>query len=121
VLERSVAVAKTVTKNSRAKAAGGTKRRTSANVIDEEEQLLQEATKHLILKHGSLWVATGVREERVNGSQQRIITVHVRYPTGHEGYIGDLLYRVGFSRWKRSRTALSSASSSRDRSTRGAV
>lgn len=37
-------------------------------------------------------VATGVREVRVKGLPVWIVTVTLRYPTGHEGYVGDLLY-----------------------------
>jgi hypothetical protein len=55
----------------------------------QDEEILRAATIHLIMKHGSLLVATGVRAE---GTRRWIITVTLRYPTGHEGYIGDLLY-----------------------------
>jgi hypothetical protein len=43
-------------------------------------------------KHGMFLVATGAREARVKGFRVWIITVTLRYATGHEGYIGDLLY-----------------------------
>jgi hypothetical protein len=59
---------------------------------DDEEQILQAATVHLVRKHGGLLVATGLREEQGQGPRRWIITVTLRYPTGHEGYIGDLLY-----------------------------
>lgn len=40
-----------------------------------------------------LWTVAGIREEvGDNGSRRWIIAVHVRYPTGFEGYLGDLLY-----------------------------
>ena len=47
---------------------------------------------HLVVKYGSLLVATGARETRIKGLQVWIITVTLRYPTGFEGYVGDLLY-----------------------------
>jgi hypothetical protein len=46
----------------------------------------------LVFKHGHLLVPTGIREEPVQGSRRWIITVMLRYPTGFEGEIGDLLY-----------------------------
>jgi len=60
--------------------------------VDEEEQILREATKHLVFKHGMFLVATGIRETRIKALRVWIITVTLRYTTGHEGYIGDLLY-----------------------------
>ena len=76
----------------RAKVAEATRPKRLPEISDEEEQIIREATKHLILKHGMFLVATGVREECMGGCQQWIITVTLRYPTGHEGYIGDLRY-----------------------------
>ncbi len=61
-------------------------------VLDEEERILREATKHLVFKHGMFLVATGLCEARIKGLRVWIITVTLRYTTGHEGYIGDLLY-----------------------------
>jgi hypothetical protein len=60
--------------------------------IKEEEQILRAATMLLGRKHGRLLVATGAREISIKGFQAWIITVTLRYPTGHEGYVGDLLY-----------------------------
>jgi hypothetical protein len=74
------------------KVVGAARRKKKPEIIDEEEEILRAATIHLIRKHGGLLVATGLREEHGNGSRQWIITVTLRYPTGHEGYIGDLLY-----------------------------
>ncbi|GEM_PF-2839560 len=59
---------------------------------EAEEKILQAATIHLIRKVGGLFVATGLREEHGKGVQRWIITVTMRYATGHEGYVGDLLY-----------------------------
>jgi hypothetical protein len=61
-------------------------------ITDQERQILQEALKYLVFKHGHLLVPTGIREERGQGDRRWIITVSLRYPTGFEGEIGDLLY-----------------------------
>lgn len=46
-----------------------------------------------------LWTVAGIREERIDdGKKHWIIAVHLRYPTGFEGYLGDLCYDgEGFS------------------------
>jgi hypothetical protein len=61
-------------------------------IDDEEERLLRAATAHLIMHHGMFLVASDVREACVKGIKIWIIAVTLRYTTGHEGYIGDLLY-----------------------------
>jgi hypothetical protein len=61
-------------------------------INEEENQILQEALKYLVFKHGHLLVPTAIREERDRGLRKWIITVTLRYPTGFEGEIGDLLY-----------------------------
>jgi hypothetical protein len=66
--------------------------RQSKPALKKEEQILRAATLHLMMKHGSLLVATGARETCIKGFRVWIITVTLRYPTGHEGYVGDLLY-----------------------------
>ena len=76
----------------RSKAAAVTRRKQKPERIDPEEEILRAATLHLITKHGMFLVATGVREASVKGIKIWIITVSLRYTTGHEGYIGDLLY-----------------------------
>jgi hypothetical protein len=83
---------KKLSKAPRPKARAATKRRRKPAVLDKQEQILRAATIHLIRKVGGLLVATGLREEKDNGDQRWIITVTLRYPTGFEGYIGDLLY-----------------------------
>lgn len=77
--------------DTRAKVA---KRTNKANPeIDEgEETLLREALKYLLRHEGMLLVPTAVREERRGKATVWIFTVTLRYPTGHEGYVGDLLY-----------------------------
>jgi hypothetical protein len=57
-----------------------------------QDGILRAATVYLIRKVGALLVATDVRQIRVKELQVWIITVTLRYPTGHEGYVGDLLY-----------------------------
>jgi hypothetical protein len=61
-------------------------------INEEEQQILREALKYLVFKHGHLLVPTSIREEREQGSRRWIMTVTLRYPTGFEGEIGDLLY-----------------------------
>jgi hypothetical protein len=72
-----------------AKAKRGAKLR---ELTQEEENIVQKALKYLVLKHGHLLVPARIREERDGGARQWIITVHLRYPTGFEGEIGELLY-----------------------------
>jgi len=77
----------------RSKAEKPKRRRQVPKLINKEERILRAATIYLIRKVGGLLVATGVREERDSkGSRTWIITVTLRYPTGHEGYVGELLY-----------------------------
>ena len=58
----------------------------------KHDDILRAATIHLVRKHGGLLVATDLKEEYAKGSRRWIITVTLRFPTGHEGYVGDLLY-----------------------------
>ena len=67
-------------------------RATRQPEMSEEEQILRTATLYLIQNHGMFLVATGAREARIKGFRVWIITVTLRFATGHEGYIGDLLY-----------------------------
>jgi len=60
--------------------------------VDSEERILREATKHLVFKYGMFLLATDLREARIRSFRVWIITVTLRYTTGHEGYIGDLIY-----------------------------
>jgi hypothetical protein len=61
-------------------------------VTEEEEQILRRALKYLVFRHGHLLVPTGIREETDRRTRRWIITVTLRYPTGFEGEIGELLY-----------------------------
>jgi hypothetical protein len=85
-------VPKKVSERTRAKATAPRRHRRKPAITAEEEQILRAATIHLIRKVGGLLVATGFRAEHHQGSRRWIITVTLRYPTGHEGYVGDLLY-----------------------------
>jgi hypothetical protein len=73
-------------------AAEAARRSRRAKINEEEERILREATKHLIRHHGGLFVATALRKQQDEGDPRWIITVTLRYPTGHEGYVGDLSY-----------------------------
>ena len=79
-------------RQSRAKVATTTRRKKLPEFTDEEESILEEATKHLVFKHGMFLVASGIRETSIKGLQVWVITVTLRYTTGHEGCIGELLY-----------------------------
>ncbi len=41
-----------------------------------------------------LWTTGGLPEKHIeaDGTRHWIVHVYLRYPTGHEGYVGDLLY-----------------------------
>jgi hypothetical protein len=73
-------------------AAAATRRTKTPELDEEEEQILREALKYLVFKHGHLLVPARIREAREGGARRWIITVHLRYPTGFEGEIGELLY-----------------------------
>ena len=64
----------------------------SPEINGEEERILRAATIHLVHRHGGLLVATGLREQLLQGTKAWVISVTLRHPTGHEGYIGDLLF-----------------------------
>jgi hypothetical protein len=86
-------VVKKASKSTRSKLAGAAKPRPKVEAIDEkEERMYREAVKHLLLHHGGLLVPTAHREIRVRGLPVWVLTVTLRYPSGHEGYVGDLLY-----------------------------
>ena len=69
-----------------------TKRRRKVEVPDEVERILRAATLDLITNHGGHFVATALRETQIRGFRVWIITVTLRFTTGFEGYVGDLLY-----------------------------
>jgi hypothetical protein len=79
-------------KRTRSKSEAGTKRRRKSELLDENERILREATKHMVFTHGMFLVATGLREVRIRGFRAWIITVTLRYAKDDEAYVGDLLY-----------------------------
>jgi hypothetical protein len=86
-------VAKKVDKPTRAKAAAAARRKKAAEIFEEEERILRQAAIYCLLTFPTLWTVGGIKEEQgTDGSRKWIIAVHLRYPTGHEGYLGDLLY-----------------------------
>lgn len=68
------------------------RRRKSSEPDPEEERLYLAATMHLIRHVGMFLVATGLREEVVDGAKRWIFEVSLRYPTGHDGFVGEMLY-----------------------------
>jgi hypothetical protein len=91
--KRESAVVTKTMKTTRSKLATATKRRKKAEVVDEqEERIYRAAIKYLLFNHGHLLVPTAHREMRIKGFPIWIFTVTLRYPTGFEGYVGDLLY-----------------------------
>ena len=71
------------------------RRRKAAPIDEEEEAILKRAQIYLLfeVQRPMLWTVADIREEKAeDGSRQWIIAVHVRFPTGHEGYLGDLLF-----------------------------
>jgi hypothetical protein len=97
-MKRSVVMEMNARKASRSSVSSvATRRRKPADlearrVLSKEEQILRAATKHLVFTDGMFLVATDLREASIRGLKIWIITVTLRYTTGHEGYIGDLLY-----------------------------
>jgi hypothetical protein len=86
-------MAKKARKSTRAKTAAEAQKKRAAEIFAEEEQILRQAAIYCLLTFPTLWTVGGIKEEREpDGSRQWIIAVHLRYPTGHEGYLGDLLY-----------------------------
>ena len=81
-----------LSKAPRPKARTAPKRRPRSSLPAEQERILRAATIYLIRKVGGLLVATGLRAEGDKGARRWIITVTLRYPTGFEGYVGDLRY-----------------------------
>jgi hypothetical protein len=88
-----------VATRSRGPARGDTvetkRRRRKFEINPEEEEILKKAQIYLLFEAGRpmFWTVAGIREEKAeDGSRRWIIAVNLRYPTGFEGYLGDLLY-----------------------------
>jgi hypothetical protein len=77
----------------KAAAAAAARRKKSAAIFEEEEKILRQAAIYCLRTFPMLWTVGGIKEEQGdNGSRRWIIAVYLRYPIGHEGYLGDLLY-----------------------------
>jgi hypothetical protein len=68
------------------------RRRKEPRINPEEEKILLAATLYLMRHHGMFLLGTAARKVLVRGLPVWVITVTLRYTTGHEGYVGDLLY-----------------------------
>jgi hypothetical protein len=79
----------------RKSAAKPARRPRTPELNEEEERILQKAQIYLLLeaRRPHLWTVADIREEKTeDGSRRWIIAVNLRYTTGFEGYLGDLLY-----------------------------
>src|SRR6266852_6472177 len=86
-------VVKKVSKRPRQQAAVNTRRKPAREFTDEEQSILREAMCYCLQHFPMLWTTGGMREDPwENGSRRWILPVYLRYPTGHEGYLGDLRY-----------------------------
>jgi len=86
-------VVKKVNKRPRRKAAANTRRKRPREFTDEEQSILRDAMCYCLWHFPMLWTTGGIREAPgENGFRRWIIPVYLRYPTGHEGYLGDLRY-----------------------------
>jgi hypothetical protein len=75
------------------KSATMTKDKKPREFTEKEKQILREAMSYCLRHFPMLWTTGGIKEESTdNGLARWIISVFLRYPTGHEGYLGDLLY-----------------------------
>jgi hypothetical protein len=88
-------VVKKVQEPTRKRAIKVARRPRQCEINEEEEQILRKAQIYLLFEANRphLWTVAGIREEKGDdGSRRWIIAVNLRYPTGFEGYLGDLLY-----------------------------
>ncbi len=64
-------------------------------INQEQEQILRKDQVYLLFeaKRPMLWTVAGIRGEKAHDGPRRwIVAVHLRSPTGFEGYLGDLVY-----------------------------
>lgn len=87
-------VIKKLSKETRKKASKTTRPKKCCDVTEEEEHIISAAATYCLLHFPMLWTTGGFPEDRQaeDGSRQWLIRVYLRYPTGFEGYLGDLLY-----------------------------
>ena len=82
-------------KQTRTKAVKATRPKKTPELNAEHEQILKKVQIYLLFeaKRPMLSTVAGIREEKgEDGARRWIVAVHLRYPTGFEGYLGDLLY-----------------------------
>jgi hypothetical protein len=94
-LKRESPVLKKPREQTRKTAVKAARRSKTPELNEEEERILQKAQLYLLLeaRRPHLWTVADIREEKgEDGSRRWIIAVNLRYPTGFEGYLGDLLY-----------------------------
>jgi hypothetical protein len=86
-------VVKKTSKATGSRASGKAKRKRAGELTHEQEHILREAMCYCLHHFPMLWTTGGVPEERrENGLRRWVVRIYLRYPTGHEGYLGDLLY-----------------------------
>ncbi len=63
-------------------------------VTAEDEHIISGAATYCLRHFPMLWTTEGLPEECTgdNGARHWIIRLYLRYPTGFEGYLGDLRY-----------------------------
>jgi hypothetical protein len=62
-------------------------------ISEEQAKILQHGAIYCLRNFPTLWTVGEIKEEKAeNGRRRWIIAVYLRYPTGFEGYLGDLLY-----------------------------
>jgi len=83
---------KQVTEKTQRRSRKAMQQKSLPEIDEQADKILRAATIYLIRNVGGLFVATGLREEHARSGQRWIITVTMRYPTGHEGFVGELLY-----------------------------
>ena len=78
----------------RTRQKGSEKAQRQNALTKEQEHILEEAMTYCLQHFPMLWTTGGAPEERLqdDGSRCWVIRVYLRYPAGHEGYLGDLLY-----------------------------
>jgi hypothetical protein len=85
---------KKVRKGTRKKTGEATKGKRPRQLTPQEQNILREAMCYCLHHFPMLWTTGGLPQECVadDGCRRWIIAVYLRYPTGHEGYLGDLRY-----------------------------
>jgi hypothetical protein len=84
---------KHVSEKTRAKTRKTTRGKKRSEINQEEEEVLQKAAIYCLRTFPMLWTVGGIKKDsRDDGACRWIIAVYLRYPTGFEGYLGDLLF-----------------------------